>query len=107
KTEVQAEQGILEGTFSLLPIQDWFFDKVRNKELSNPNHWNQSFIVKVPELDIKRLQAVIPVLAEHHDILRVKYIRDAKERHTQAYCGIDTSESKFNNHELKILEVSK
>ena len=28
-TKVQIEQGVLEGLFNLLPIQDWFFDKVR------------------------------------------------------------------------------
>jgi non-ribosomal peptide synthase protein (TIGR01720 family) len=101
KVETQTEQGILEGIFDSLPIQQWFFDKIRNKELSNPNHWNQSFIIKVPELDIKRLQVIISTLVEYHDILRVKYKRIGKGEYTQIYCA------QIDIPKLKVLDVSK
>ncbi|WP_415839175.1 phosphopantetheine-binding protein, partial [Pseudoalteromonas maricaloris] len=42
--QVEAEQGELVGTFDLLPIQQWFFDKA----LPAPHHWNQAFMVRLP-----------------------------------------------------------
>ena len=46
---IQSEQGLLSGPIELLPIQRWFFES----EHTAPNHWNQSFLVKVPELELK------------------------------------------------------
>ena len=47
---VHAEQGLLSGAFELLPLQQWFFAQ----QFKRPNHWNQSFIVRVPELSVQR-----------------------------------------------------
>ncbi|WP_345027173.1 amino acid adenylation domain-containing protein, partial [Flavivirga jejuensis] len=71
--QILAEQGNLEGTFDLLPIQQWFFDKVEAKQLPEYNHWNQSFLVKVPELEVEKLQEIIEALAAQHDILRTNF----------------------------------
>ncbi|WP_420574204.1 amino acid adenylation domain-containing protein [Kordia sp.] len=68
-----AEQGKLEGTFGLLPIQQWFFDKINAEQLPEFNHWNQSFLVKVPELKVERIQNIIETLAVQHDILRANF----------------------------------
>ncbi|MDF1757735.1 MAG: amino acid adenylation domain-containing protein, partial [Legionellaceae bacterium] len=69
KVGIVAEQGVLGGDFGFLPIQSWFF----NLDLEYPNYWNQSFMVRVPKLDISRLNAVIPILVDRHDMLRARF----------------------------------
>lgn len=71
--EIKAEQGTLEGTFDLLPVQEWFFDKLEKQQIPAFNHWNQSFIVKVPELKLDKISSVVEKLIAHHDILRISY----------------------------------
>ncbi len=56
----KVESGILSGKIELLPIQKWFF---LNK-FSHINHFNQSFTVKVPSLNINRLKKCIYQLVE-------------------------------------------
>ncbi|CAA7392461.1 non-ribosomal peptide synthetase [Chryseobacterium fistulae] len=68
------EQGILEGEVSLLPIQDWFFHEVESGEhFRSFHHWNQSFMIHVPELDIDVLKQSLLQLVEKHDALRLYY----------------------------------
>ncbi|RNA62635.1 amino acid adenylation domain-containing protein [Chryseobacterium nematophagum] len=68
------EQGILEGEVSLLPIQDWFFHEVESGEhFTSFHHWNQSFMIHVPELDIDILKQSLLQLVEKHDALRLYY----------------------------------
>jgi amino acid adenylation domain-containing protein/non-ribosomal peptide synthase protein (TIGR01720 family) len=69
-TLIDAEQGILTGAFPLLPIQTWFFQQ----DFPKPNHWNQSFMMRVPSLNMTRLNAILPGLIEQHDILRVRFV---------------------------------
>ena len=69
--ELKAEQGTLSGEVSLLPIQEWFFEN----KFSKPNHWNQSFIIRTPALDLDKLQASIAKLVNHHDSFRLRYKR--------------------------------
>jgi len=87
--EIQAEQGTLNGSFMLLPVQNWFFDQLQAGKLPDYNHWNQSFMLQVPSLDIERLNAVIPELMRHHDILRVTFSHkndvDNKAQYYQSY----------------------
>ena len=64
-----AEQGILTGSFDLLPIQNWFFEQ----NFKNQNYFNQSFLVKVEPLDTEKLKIVIAKLAEQHDVLRLTF----------------------------------
>jgi non-ribosomal peptide synthase protein (TIGR01720 family) len=88
KTSFITEQGILDGKLPLLPIQQWFF----LHQFPNINYWNQSFIVKVPNLDINRLQTAIVKLIEYHDSFRLRYkkIQSAqnKSRHEQYYDAV-------------------
>jgi len=76
------EQEVLDGGIKLLPIQTRFFNKINTKQFEAYNHYNQSFLVKVPELDILRVGKVISKLVNHHDILRASY--DLKSN-TQSY----------------------
>ncbi len=67
--KIEAEQGLLTGEVDLLPIQQWFFKNKFDKQ----NHWNQSFLIKVPLLDVNKLNHVLEKLIEHHDVLRLVF----------------------------------
>ena len=69
KIVYKTEQGKLEGKLGLLPIQGWFFESNFTKR----NHWNQSFLIRVPALDIERLEKSIEKLVLHHDVFRLRY----------------------------------
>ena len=67
---IQAEQGIVEGSAPLTPIQQWFFEQ----DFAQAQHWNQSMLLEVQQpLDIKLLRAAIAALLEHHDALRMRF----------------------------------
>ncbi|WP_420574203.1 amino acid adenylation domain-containing protein [Kordia sp.] len=68
---ITAEQGLLEGTFDLLPVQKWFFDKKQRGQFGKFNHWNQSFLLKVPKLNTEKLQEIIEAIVTQHDVLRL------------------------------------
>ncbi|QCR10240.1 amino acid adenylation domain-containing protein [Brenneria rubrifaciens] len=63
-----AEQGVLEGRFPLLPIQQWFFEQ----QLARQEYWNQAAVIQLPALDIAQLPPLLQALAEHHDALRLR-----------------------------------
>jgi hypothetical protein len=44
RIKIKTEQGVLTGAFDLLPIQAAFFAQ----KLAKPQHFNQSFIIKIP-----------------------------------------------------------
>ncbi|WP_440057005.1 amino acid adenylation domain-containing protein (plasmid) [Pseudoalteromonas sp. T1lg65] len=68
--EIATEQGKLHGAFPLLPIQNWFFDK----DLASPNHWNQSFMLKIPGgFTENEITSALEKLALQHDMLRCLY----------------------------------
>lgn len=77
--DILTEQGVLTGSFNLLPIQEWFF----NENFTQPHHWNQTFLIKVPPLDTHKLQACISQLVEHHDMLRVTFNKNVTMNHQQ------------------------
>lgn len=74
---VKAEQKRLSGSFPLLPIQQWFFERVHSGLFKRASHWNQSFMVRVPILDLHQLQEWIGKLVVQHDMLRVTYPQDS------------------------------
>lgn len=96
-TAIKSEQGSLTGEFDFLPIQQWFVERVENGELAVPGHFNQSILIKVPELDMNRLSLIIHKLVEYHDILRVKYRKDKVWR--QIY------QPSISGYDVKILDV--
>ncbi|NRD71669.1 amino acid adenylation domain-containing protein [Shewanella sp. VB17] len=68
--EIVAEQGVLEGEFDLLPIQQWFFDGVWASE----HHWNQAFMVQLPQgVTLSAIERALESLAEQHDVLRTRF----------------------------------
>ncbi len=83
---IDAEQGVLEGSFGLLPIQQYFFASHHIR----PHHWNQSFLIKVPQLEFARLEAILPLLVNQHDALRLCYQNGAQTYH----CAIPIPEIK-------------
>ncbi|NQY10032.1 MAG: amino acid adenylation domain-containing protein [Flavobacteriales bacterium] len=78
-TEIETEQGELTGSFDLLPIQQWFAEKVDAGTFKYGNHWNQSFLIRVPELKVDKLEAVITDLVNHHDVLRLNFSREQSD----------------------------
>ncbi|WP_143342528.1 non-ribosomal peptide synthetase/type I polyketide synthase, partial [Crossiella equi] len=78
--DVVAEQGRLSGAVPLLPIQSWFFDQ----EPPRREHWNQAFLIRVPELDLARLGTALGALFERHDALRLRF-RTENDRIVQYY----------------------
>jgi len=73
---LQSEQELLSGECKFLPIQEWFIDQVESGKIGNANHYNQSFLIRVPALEVSRLQAVIDELVSYHDVLRMQYVRE-------------------------------
>ncbi len=67
---IDAEQGLVEGSLPLTPIQHWFF----SQNLKRPSHWNQSLLFEVKQaLDPTLLAKVTNALLTHHDALRLRY----------------------------------
>ncbi|WP_258957758.1 phosphopantetheine-binding protein, partial [Legionella sainthelensi] len=63
------EQGLLSGAVGLLPIQRWFFAQSFTKNW----HWNQSFLIKTPALDVGRLRSCLEQLVAYHDAFRLRF----------------------------------
>ncbi|HEX8475590.1 MAG TPA: amino acid adenylation domain-containing protein [Pyrinomonadaceae bacterium] len=69
---IAAEQGIVEGSVPLTPIQRWFLDA----EPLHPDHFNHSLILELhDEPDEALLRRVTARLIEHHDALRHRFIQ--------------------------------
>ncbi|MCB7162458.1 amino acid adenylation domain-containing protein [Bacillus subtilis] len=67
---VEVEQGKIEGSLPLLPIQKWFFEQ----NVCTPHHFNQSVLLTVRQaLDQVLLQRAIGLLLVHHDALRLRF----------------------------------
>ncbi|OWO87090.1 non-ribosomal peptide synthetase [Photorhabdus luminescens] len=78
---VLAEQGLLSGEFSLLPIQQTFFDW----NWPHPHHWNQAFMIQIPgNIKSAQIKQTLIMLAERHDMLRARFI-DTENGYHQYY----------------------
>ncbi|WP_161975702.1 non-ribosomal peptide synthase/polyketide synthase [Tengunoibacter tsumagoiensis] len=87
---LQAEQGLVSGDVPLTPIQHWFFEQ----EQPEPQHWNQALVLTTAvSLEPSFLHTSIAHLLEHHDALRLRFIR-TEEGWQQKYAQPDT-ESPF------------
>ncbi|MHB9147992.1 MAG: thioesterase domain-containing protein [Candidatus Amoebophilus sp.] len=92
---LQTEQGRLVGEVPLLPIQAWFFEH----NFAKANHWNQSFIIRTPSLDLTKLKASIASLVAHHDSFRLRYNKASDGSYIQYY------DSNAPVAELKTLDI--
>jgi len=82
-----------QGEFELLPIQQWFFAN----NFEEVNHWNQSFLVITPRLDIQRLQKAVAKLIVRHDAFRMRFYQGDR------WGGYYAQEPKIR--ELKLLDI--
>ena len=72
---IQAEQGPVSGPVPLTPIQRRFLAQ----EQAAPHHFNQSVLLETPpDLDPALLEQALQALWNHHDGLRLRFIRDAE-----------------------------
>ena len=83
--ETISEQGLLSGGLNMLPVQEWFFGNINKGLLSAPNHWNQTFILQVPELNTDLLSQSLNKLIEYHDSFRLFYLKDPDGSYNQFY----------------------
>ena len=73
QTLVEAEQGEVLGPVPLLPIQRWFFDKVKTRR----DHFNLSVLLQVNQsLQMDALVGSAQALVQHHDALRLRFEYD-------------------------------
>ncbi|MCJ8268301.1 MAG: condensation domain-containing protein, partial [Psychrosphaera sp.] len=81
--KIAAEQGVLEGEFELLGIQQWFF----NQPMARAQHWNQAFMMTVPAgLSRNTIAQAIAALARQHDMLRCHFnAADTRSPMSQSY----------------------
>ncbi|HEX2296774.1 MAG TPA: amino acid adenylation domain-containing protein, partial [Actinomycetota bacterium] len=62
------------GAVPLTPVQRWFFEQ----DLAEPHHFNQAMLLELrPPADARALEGALRALAEHHDVLRTRWLRDA------------------------------
>ncbi|KAJ1660615.1 Nonribosomal peptide synthetase [Dispira simplex] len=69
-------QGQIEGPVALTPIQRWYFEL----PFKNRHHFNQSFTLRVQrKLTPEEVGNALAHLANHHDMLRVRYQSPSNE----------------------------
>ncbi|MFT3774237.1 MAG: amino acid adenylation domain-containing protein [Minicystis sp.] len=70
---VEAEQGAVTGAVPLTPVQTWWLEQ----DVIDPHHHNQAMFLEVREpIDGKALEAAVTRLLEHHDMLRLRLMRE-------------------------------
>ncbi len=104
---IVAEQGRINGDIPLLPIQEWFFSIKDKGLLPVYNHWNQSFLIDVPELNLTILDKCIENIFEQHDILRTKFEYDSQSGiYKQKYTS-DIPSYKINTLDVSTIQTEK
>lgn len=64
------DQNEVVGSNRLIPIQHWFFEL----NLNNPNHYNQAFLLTLPEnTNLTHLEQALRLIRKHHDVLRSSF----------------------------------
>ena len=64
------EQGSVEGSAKLTPIQKWFF----KQSITDMHHWNQSVMLyREDGFKLEIIEAAFEELVKHHDALRMVY----------------------------------
>ncbi|WP_338270543.1 amino acid adenylation domain-containing protein, partial [Corallococcus caeni] len=92
----QAEQGVVRGPVPLTPIQHWFFER----DIPQPHHFNQAVMIEARQrVDAGLLEKALARLVEHHDALRLRYVR-GEAGWTQENAGLEQPVS------LRRLDVS-
>ncbi|MEM8906259.1 MAG: amino acid adenylation domain-containing protein, partial [Bacteroidota bacterium] len=67
---ILGEEGMLQGTAPLLPIQQWYFEN----EYCGEDHYNQALLFSVGKsIPSSHWPAAVQALIQHHDALRFSY----------------------------------
>ena len=67
---ILAEQGLVEGSSLLNPVQQWFFEE----PIENPDQWNQSVLLELEDdVLIEHVEKAVQVLIKQHDVLRLNF----------------------------------
>lgn len=71
--QVDRDPDIAVGQVELTPIQRWFF----SQDFAEPHRWDQAVVIDlITSLDPDLLEAAARAVAEHHDVLRSRFIRE-------------------------------
>ncbi len=97
-TEIVAEQGVLNGEFALLPVQQAFF----SWQVVHPHHWNQALMVQIPgNIQFDQLERALNRLTERHDILRARFVA-TEQGYRQCYSAdILSSQSRLKHRDIR------
>ncbi|MFL6257211.1 MAG: condensation domain-containing protein, partial [Pyrinomonadaceae bacterium] len=99
---LDAEQATVLGPLPLTPIQNWFFES----ETTDPHHWNQAVMLEADErLDAVTLHHVLSRLLEHHDALRLRFMRGASG--WQQVCAGTGGVAPFTQIDLSALDADE
>ncbi len=104
QTQMDSEQGLLSGSFALLPVQQWFFTQMESGLLPAYQHWNQCFMLRVPALEPHRLSAILVTLMAHHDMLRTSFSQEIKKE-TNEVCYQQRYQAQMTAPELQCLDA--
>lgn len=99
REKIEAEQGRLTGAFALSAIQNWFFSQCDMGHIKIPNHWNQSFLIRIPQTEVTYIQACLDDVVSQHDMLRVTFEKTDNGAMQQVY---NRSEKRAPIHELDV-----
>ncbi|WP_025715725.1 non-ribosomal peptide synthetase [Paenibacillus sp. 1-18] len=81
----KSEQQAVVGDVPLTPIQSWFFEQ----NFPDEQHWNQSVLFPAETIwDEARVERTLMKLVEHHDVLRMTFIKE-RDQVIQTNRGLD------------------
>ncbi len=79
--QIIAEQGVLTGSLTLLPIQQWFLEQ----EATSYHHFNQTVLLSIDKtISSFQLGEVFTAVLAHHDMLRARFSK-TEDGWTQTY----------------------
>ncbi|MGQ3477164.1 amino acid adenylation domain-containing protein [Paenibacillus sp. TY11] len=88
----ESEQQAITGKVPLTPIQSWFYEQGFPEE----QHWNQSILLPADTIwDEERVERSLMKLIEHHDALRMKFIKE-RDQVIQMNQGLDHKSFEFH-----------
>ncbi|XCN74104.1 MAG: amino acid adenylation domain-containing protein [Candidatus Electrothrix aestuarii] len=86
------EQGLVQGTVALTPIQQWFF----SQDFPEYSHFNQSVLLEVPmDLNPDALHQAFKAVLLHHDALRLRFVKEDNHLQWQQYFSSYTTNAPF------------
>jgi len=97
---IVSSKEICNARYELSPIQNWFFDHVKE----DYNHFNQAVILKLKKhVNLGEIKAAWGVLKEHHELLNAHFTNEDGVR----YMVIDTENCNVEFNEIDVDGVDK